>query len=105
MHRQLRVGHQLSGRIDDDQVAAAVRAEELGFDVVLASDHVGPGWSPLPILAAIASVTEQIRIGTLVLNNDMRNPVQLAWEVSTIDRISRWTIRTRPRRRPHAERV
>jgi probable F420-dependent oxidoreductase len=33
-------------------------------------------------------VTERIRLGTLVLNNDMRNPVQLAWEASTIDRVS-----------------
>ena len=69
-------------------MAAAVRAEELGFDIVLAADHVGLGWAPMPTLSAIGSVTERIRLGTLVLNNDMRNPVQLAWEVSTIDRIS-----------------
>ncbi len=88
MTRPLRIGHQLSARIDGHPVAAAVRAEELGFDVVLAADHVGLGWSPLPTLAAVAASTERIRLGTLVLNNDMRNPVQLAWEVSTIDRIS-----------------
>ncbi len=69
-------------------MSAAVRAEELGFDIVLAADHVGPGWAPMPTLSAIATVTERIRLGTLVLNNDMRNPVQLAWEASTIDRIS-----------------
>jgi len=86
--RRLRIGHQLSARIDGDPVAAAVRAEELGFDIVLAADHVGLGWSPMPTLSAIAASTERIRLGTLVLNNDMRNPVQLAWEVSTIDRIS-----------------
>jgi probable F420-dependent oxidoreductase len=88
MTRPLRIGHQLSGHSDGDPVAAAVRAEELGFDIVLAADHVGPGWAPLPTLAAVASVTDRIRVGTLVLNNDMRNPVQLAWEVSTIDRLS-----------------
>ena len=88
MTRRLRIGHQLSARILGDPVAAAVRAAELGFDIVLVADHVGLGWSPMPTLAAIASVTERIRLGTLVLNNDMRNPVQLAWEVSTIDRIS-----------------
>ena len=88
MNRRLRIGHQLSARIDGDPVAAAVRAEELGFDIVLAADHVGLGWSPMPTLSAIAAVTERIRIGTLVLNNDMRNPVQLAWEASTIDRLS-----------------
>jgi probable F420-dependent oxidoreductase len=88
MTRPLRLGHQLSARIEGDPVAAAMRAEELGFDIVLAADHVGPGWSPLPTLAAVAAATERVRLGTLVLNNDMRNPVQLAWEASTIDRIS-----------------
>lgn len=65
-----------------------MRAEELGFDIVLAADHVGSGWSPMPTLSTIAGVTGTIRLGTLVLNNDMRNPVQLAWEASTLDRLS-----------------
>jgi probable F420-dependent oxidoreductase len=86
--RRLRIGHQLSGRIEGDPVATARRAEELGFDVVVAGDHVGPGPSPLPTLAAIAAVTDTVRLGTLVLNNDMRNPVQLAWDVVTIDALS-----------------
>ena len=67
---------------------AAQRAEDLGFDVVTTSDHVGPGDSPLPLLAAIAAATSTIRLGTFVLNSDMRNPVQLAWEAATIDRLS-----------------
>lgn len=65
-----------------------MRAEELGFDIVLVADHVGLGWSPMPTLSAIAAVTTRVRLGTLVLNNDMRNPVQLAWEASTLDRLS-----------------
>ena len=44
--------------------------------------------APLPVLAAIAQATDTIRLGTLVLNNDMRNPVQLAWEAATLDRLS-----------------
>jgi probable F420-dependent oxidoreductase len=86
--RPLRVGHQLSGRVDGSPVNTARRAEELGFDIVLAADHVGTGMSPLPTLAAIAAATTTIRLGTLVLNNDMRNPVQLAWEVASIDALS-----------------
>ena len=39
-------------------------------------------------LAAIATATERIRLGTFVLNNDMRNPVQLAWEAVSLDRLS-----------------
>ncbi len=60
----------------------------MGFDIVLAADHVGPGWAPMPTLAAIAASTTTVRLGTLVLNHDMRNPVQLAWEASTLDRLS-----------------
>jgi probable F420-dependent oxidoreductase len=86
--RPLRIGHQLSGRFHGSPVDAARRAEELGFDIVLTADHVGSGISPLPTLAAIATATTTIRLGTLVLNNDMRNPVQLAWDVASIDALS-----------------
>ena len=84
----LRFGFQLSPEHEQDSVAVAQRAEELGFDVVLLSDHVGPGTAPLPTLAAIAEASEKIRLGTFVLNNDMRNPVQLAWEAASLDRLS-----------------
>lgn len=83
-----RFGYQLSGDDESSPVAVARRAEELGFDVVLVSDHVGPGLSPLVALSAMAQATERIRLGTLVLNSDMRNPVQLAWEAATLDRVS-----------------
>jgi probable F420-dependent oxidoreductase len=88
MTRPIRLGYQINGASASDPIGAAKRAEELGFDVVLVSDHVGPGPSPLVTLGAIAQATERIRIGTFVLNNDMRNPVQLAWEATTLDRLS-----------------
>jgi probable F420-dependent oxidoreductase len=88
MTRPLRIGYQLAARRKGDPVSSAIRAEALGFDIVLAADHVGPGWSPMPTLAAVAAATTRVRLGSLVLNNDMRNPVQLAWEASTIDRLS-----------------
>ena len=83
-----RFGYQLSQEDESSPAAVARRAEELGFDVVLVSDHVGPGLSPLVALSAIAQATERIRLGTLVVNNDMRNPVQLAWEAATLDHLS-----------------
>ena len=87
--RPFRFGLQLRASPGDDVVDTARRAEAAGFDVVLLADHVGPdGYSPLPTLAAIASATATIRLGTLVLNAEMRNPVQLAWEAATIDRLS-----------------
>ena len=36
----------------------------------------------------MAQATTTIRLGTLVLNHDMRNPVQLAWEIASLDRLS-----------------
>jgi probable F420-dependent oxidoreductase len=86
--RTVRFGFQLGSEHEHDPVGVAQRAEELGFDVVLLSDHVGPGISPLVALAAMAQATTRIRLGTYVLNNDMRNPVQLAWEAVTLDRLS-----------------
>lgn len=88
MSRSFRFGYQLSADDERDPVTAARDAEAAGFDVVLVSDHVGPGVAPMVTLSAIAQATERIRIGTLVLNHDMRNPVQVAWEAATLDRLS-----------------
>jgi probable F420-dependent oxidoreductase len=83
-----RFGYQINGPEATTPLDAARRAEAAGFDTVLVSDHVGPGPSPMITLAAVAGVTERIRIGTLVLNVDLRNPVQVAWEAATLDRLS-----------------
>lgn len=84
-----RFGLQLRASVDADVIDDARRAEAAGFDIVLLADHVGPGGlAPMPTLAAIAAATSTIRLGTFVLNAEMRNPVQLAWEAATIDRLS-----------------
>lgn len=88
MAHTIRFGHQIRTSDDADPIASARRAEELGFDVVLVPDHVGSGLAPMPTLAAIAAMTATIRLGTFVVNSDMRNPVQLAWEASSIDHLS-----------------
>jgi probable F420-dependent oxidoreductase len=88
MDRPFRFGYQMRTADEADPIAAARRAEAVGFDVVLVSDHVGSGMAPMVTLSAIAQATERIRVGTMVLNHDMRNPVQLAWEASTLDRLS-----------------
>lgn len=87
--RSFRFGLQLRAGHGDDIADAARRAEDAGFDMVLLADHVGPdGLSPLPTLGAVAAATSSIRLGTFVLNAEMRNPVQLAWEAATLDRLS-----------------
>jgi len=84
----LRFGLQISPGFGDDVVAQALRAQALGFDLVLVGDHIGAEPAPLPVLTAIAQGTDRIRLGTYVLNADHRNPVQLAWEAVTLDHLS-----------------
>ncbi|HVJ98074.1 MAG TPA: LLM class flavin-dependent oxidoreductase, partial [Acidimicrobiia bacterium] len=84
----IRFGYCLSSEDRRELVAVAQRAESIGFDTVLVSDHVGGGDAPMITLATAAQATDRIRLGTFVLNNDMRNPVQLAWEAATLDRLS-----------------
>jgi probable F420-dependent oxidoreductase len=65
------------------------RYEELGFSSITFTDHVVvPQWEPFAALAAIAAVTERIRVGTLVADNGLRNPVMTAKAAATIDRLS-----------------
>lgn len=88
MARGFRFGLGIVNGPSDDPVALARAAEQSGFDVAVIGDHIGPELAPLPVLAAIAAATTSIRLGTMVLNADIRNPVQLAWEAATIDRLS-----------------
>ncbi len=86
--KSFRFGYQI-GTCDAGELRAnAVAAEAAGFDVIHTSDHVGQGWSPLPPLLAMASVTERIRLCPLVLNNDFHHPVHLAQEVASIDHLT-----------------
>ncbi len=75
--------HALEGVLED-----AKNAEGAGFDIFQVGDHIGAEVGPLAALAAAASVTERISLGTLVLNNDLRHPVVLAQELATLDHAS-----------------
>jgi probable F420-dependent oxidoreductase, MSMEG_2516 family len=86
--RDFRFGLAISNGFGDEPVKAALEAERSGFDVAVIGDHIGPEYAPMPTLAAIASATTSIRLGTNVINADLRNPVQLAWEAATVDRLS-----------------
>ena len=70
----------------EDVVETARRAEAAGVQVLLATDHLG-SWAALSRLQAAADAT-RLRIGTLVLNNDLRHPPVLAQELATIDAMS-----------------
>jgi probable F420-dependent oxidoreductase len=65
------------------------RYEQLGFSTVTLTDHlVVPQWEPLAGLAAVAAVTDRLRVGPLVLDMGLRDPVLTAKAAATVDRLS-----------------
>jgi probable F420-dependent oxidoreductase len=66
----------------------ARRAEALGYDTILMPDHISDQLAPIPALAAAAAATTTLRVGSLVFDNDYRNPVMLAKEATTLDLLS-----------------
>ena len=88
MSRPIRFGFQATGEHHQHIAESARRAEELGFDTFSVADHVPGGLSPMLALTAAAAATERIGLTTMVLNNEMRHPVQMAWESMTLHRLS-----------------
>ena len=73
----------------DEWLARAKRIEALGYDTLAMPDHmVGGAWAAMPALASLATATAKLRLGTLVMDNDFRNPAVLAREVAVVDVIS-----------------
>jgi probable F420-dependent oxidoreductase len=84
----MRFGLSAAGFKDLDRLVARARwAEQAGFSTFAVSDHLNAP-SPFVTLQAISSVTTRIRLGTLVINNDLRHPALLAQDAATIDRLS-----------------
>jgi len=75
-------------------LALARTAEELGYSVLLNSDHLDMSgahtstFAPIPALGAASAVTSVIKLGTSVLNHDWRHPAILAREVASLDVLS-----------------
>jgi probable F420-dependent oxidoreductase len=68
--------------------ALARRAEELGYATLVMPDHLGGQLSPIAALAAAATATRSLRIGSFVFANDYRHPLVLAREAATLDVLS-----------------
>jgi len=84
----MRFGISASGFGDLGQlVQRAQWVEGVGFSTFAVSDHLNAA-SPFVTLQAIASATRRIRLGTLVVNNDLRHPAVLAQDAATLDRLS-----------------
>src|SRR5215470_16753484 len=58
--------------------------EDLGYDTLFATDHLGGG-APFQLAVAAAQATSRLRVGTLVLNAPFWNPALLAREIVTAD--------------------
>ena len=63
------------------------KAEDLGFDVIGAADHLGMA-PPFPALVLAAEATERVRLNTFVLNTPFYNPALLARDVTGTDQFT-----------------
>jgi probable F420-dependent oxidoreductase len=88
-HRPFRFGIQLSNAPSGaDWASLAAKAEDLGYSTLFLPDHFGDQLAPIPAMTAAADATSELRVGTLVFDNDYKHPVVLAKEVATIDLLS-----------------
>ena len=68
----------------------AQRAEVLGFDDLWVVESVisrNPVLEAITTLSYVAALTERIRLGTSVLVTNLRNPVELAKQLSSLDNL------------------
>ena len=70
-------------------------ADDVGFATAWTYDHIrwggmpdGPWHMAIPVLAAAATVTKRIRLGTLVATPNFRHPVVLARDAISLDDVS-----------------
>jgi probable F420-dependent oxidoreductase len=85
-HRPIRFGTGGGRLADRDRlVAAARRAEDIGYSTFSMADHFGLPFAPLIALQAVADATTTLRITQTVLAQDFRQPAVLAKELATLD--------------------
>jgi F420-dependent oxidoreductase-like protein len=70
----------------DEQVALARQADRLGYHSVWVAE--GYGQEAVAILGALSAVTEQIKLGSGILQIPARQPAAAATAAATLDRIS-----------------
>lgn len=88
MGKSVRFGVQASPLNRSEWIETAKRSEDLGFDLLCEGDHPGAHPSPIVSLAAAAAVTSRIKLGTCVSNAGVRDPMDLAVDIATLDLLS-----------------
>lgn len=73
------------GRSRAEWMEKARKVEALGYATLTVPDHLTDLVAPMPALISAAEATKTLRIGTNVLNNDLRHPVLVAREAATVD--------------------
>src|SRR5690242_18509248 len=67
------------------------RAEELGFEGGWTLEQIvgpAPSLAPLQLLSWAAACTTRLRLGVAVLITSLHDPLQLAWAITAVDRLS-----------------
>src|ERR1700728_2706936 len=59
-------------------------AQDIGYSTLYVSDHLDVQFGPLVATTVAAEATSTLHVGSVVLNNDLRNPVVLAKEIATL---------------------
>lgn len=71
----------------DSLTGLARRAEELGYDTLVTPDPA-TGRDPLVALSTVAAVTRELRFGTFVLAESLRDRALLTWQASSLNELS-----------------
>ena len=66
----------------------ARRAEAAGYHGLVVSDHLVDKLAPVPAMAVIAAMSDRLRMGAFVFNNDFRHPAVLAQDLASLDVLS-----------------
>jgi len=88
MSRRFRFGVQRTRADTPEKVAGLARlAEELGYEDYWTSDHIG-NEDPFVSLMVASQAAPTLRVGPLVLNNELHHPVLLARTAASADRMT-----------------
>lgn len=71
-----------------DWVETARKIEALGYATLTLPDHLTDLIAPIPAMVSAAEATTTLRVGSNVLNNDLRHPVLVAREAAAVDLLS-----------------